>query len=362
VGNQIFITPDAITVGEFRGFSGRGNEASYIGFDAESSNIDVFATDLTTGKIRRLTSHPEYCDPVDISPDDNWSVVMDTRGTGRQMWVSGMRGIPPLTDLVSTSAVASTRNNGNRRFFQPWIIDRYGDRGTYIGQKVNEAGDGSPGSVNDPQWNGAADPRWSPDGTKIAYWQALTVSPACGGQNPLPCPNITASGGRTFRFMLAHLTSRSPLHLPPVETHSDVIPWGVTYVPENDSTDLYSPPRPGLYTLEGKASGSASVNLSNDSVGDAIRTVSVAYANFSNDGINILNGVENVTGYSSTPTLIHLDWYSDLISTGNTTSTKKTSADGFHLDIDLMLNLFEANGTLTTVIDDTVWKQPENGT
>jgi WD40 repeat protein len=75
----LHINPQSVTVGELRGFSGTGREVTYIGFPAESSNIDVFAADLTTGKVRRLTSHPEYVDPVDISPDDQWTVVMDTR-------------------------------------------------------------------------------------------------------------------------------------------------------------------------------------------------------------------------------------------------------------------------------------------
>ncbi|CAF2172770.1 unnamed protein product [Rotaria magnacalcarata] len=141
----LHINPQSVMVGELRGFSGTGREVSYIGFPAESSNIDVFAADLTTGKVRRLTSHPEYVDPMDISPDDQWTVVMDTRSSGRQMFMAGMRGVPPLTDIVSSSATSSTRNNGVRRFFQPYLIDYYGDRGAYFGQKINAAGDGSPG-------------------------------------------------------------------------------------------------------------------------------------------------------------------------------------------------------------------------
>ncbi|KAL2873739.1 hypothetical protein SGCOL_011053 [Colletotrichum sp. CLE4] len=175
------INYDAITVGELRGFSGTGKEVTYIGYPVESSNIDVFAADLATGKVRRLTAHPEYTDPVDISPDDQWTVAMDTRGSGRQMFMAGLRGIPPLTDLVATSAASSTRNNRGRRFFQPWLIDGHGDRESYFGQQLNAEGSGVPGSgaINDPEWNGRADPKWSNDGTHIVYYQALTVSPEC---------------------------------------------------------------------------------------------------------------------------------------------------------------------------------------
>ena len=78
-----------------------------------------------------------------------------------------MRGLPPLTDLVTVSAVSSVRNNGDRRFFQPFLLDRYGDRGNYYGQQIN-AGNGKPESPSDPNWNAMADPRWSPDGASVS--------------------------------------------------------------------------------------------------------------------------------------------------------------------------------------------------
>ena len=177
----------AISVGEFRGFSKDGREAFYIGYPWESCNIDVFAVDMATGKIRRLTSNPEYIDPLDSSPDDKWIIAIDTRGSDRQMFMAAMRGVPPIIDLLTTAYVSSVRNNGLRRFFEAYLIDRYGDRGDYQGQLLT-AGDGAPGSISDPNWNAMADPRWSPDGTRVVFWQAQVTSPACGGSNPLPCP------------------------------------------------------------------------------------------------------------------------------------------------------------------------------
>ena len=58
----------------------------------------------------------------------------------------------------------------------------------------------------------------------------------------------------------------------------------------------------------------------------------------------------------------HVDWYSDIVSTGEQEGTKKTSPEGFHLEIDTMTNIFNANGTLTTTVDGQVFKQPANGT
>ncbi|KAI0114753.1 hypothetical protein F4814DRAFT_439880 [Daldinia grandis] len=352
-GNRIRVNPEAITVGEFRGFTGSGREATYIGSPRESSNIDVFAVDLISGAVRRLTSHPEYCDPIDISADDEWIAIMDTRGSDRQMFMAGMRNIPPITDLVSATAASSTRNNGERRFFQPYLLDRYGDRGDYYGQRINGAGDGSPGSINDPLWNGRADPRFSLDTTRLVYWESLTVAPACGGNNPLRCPNSTEPGGRTERLMMAHFTSRQPVPLAHVEPLSDTIPWATPYEPG------YVPPLPlyvpsGEYIMYGAVAGSAQITIVADANLTIVESVAVKYDNFSDDGLTFLDGTENVTTRNPTVTLNMVDWYSDLVQTGRTNATKVTSADGFHLSIDVLTNIFNANGTLSTTINGTL--------
>lgn len=163
-------------------------------------------------------------------------------------------GIPSITDLVTSTAVASIRNNGQRRFFQPWLIDGYGDRGAYQGQQLN-AGDGSPGSVSDPNWNGRSQAAWSPDGTKIVYWQSIVTAPGCGGQNPLPCPESTEPGGRRTRLMIAHLPGREPLPITsePVTPISDVVPWGTPYTP-GDPHPTRPYPREGNSRCAGRCS------------------------------------------------------------------------------------------------------------
>lgn len=61
-----------------------------------------------------------------------------------------------------------------------------------------------------------------------------------------------------------------------------------------------------------------------------------------------------------------VDWYSDLTQTVHakdgttTTNTKKTSSDGFLLSIDVLTNIFDATGTLTTTIDGKAYRQPVN--
>ncbi|KAL4958752.1 TolB family protein [Aspergillus stella-maris] len=358
-GDEIIINPNAITVGELRGFSGSGKEVTYIGYPAESCNWDIFAADLSTGKVRRLTQHPEYIDPIDVSPDDQWAVILDTRGSDRQMWLSGMRGIPPITDLITSSITSATRNNGQRRFFQPWLIDRHGDRGSYFGQQINAVGDESPVAINDPNWNARADPRWSPDGTQIMYHQTLVQAPACGGDNPLPCPVSTMPGGRVNRLMLATLTSRKPLPPQPVAVVPEYIPWGTPYSPD-DTLPARPLPPPGEYILKGAVSGMAEVEIIGDST--SISQIAVRYTNFSNDGLNAIVGTENVTVTHLSISASRADWYSDLTLTGKIESTKKTGPSGFHLEIDAMVNVLNATGTMTTTIDGIIYEQPANGT
>lgn len=357
--DQLRINHDGITVGEFRGFSKNGREAFYIGYPWESCNIDVFAVDLQTGKVRRLTSNPEYVDPLDASPDDKWIVAEDTRGSDRQMFMAAMRDVPPIIDLITAGAVSSVRNNGDRRFFQPFLIDRYGDRGAYQGQQLN-AGDGRPGSISDPNWNAMADPRWSYDGTRVAYGQAQVTSPACGGTNPLVCPAPTEPGGRRYRLMVARFTSRKPLAFKSPAPFPDEVPWGTPYVPGSPAPQYPRIPE-GAYTLRGRVSGSAKVVITDTPDHRTIKSVSVAYDNYSDNGESVINGTESVSGGYIRLTTALIDWHSNLTQTGKVHGTKMTSPDGFKLSIDVMRNIFEATGTLTTTINGHAYTQPANG-
>lgn len=360
---RIVLPTDSPTVGELRGFSGSGQELTYIGYPTESSNIDVYAANLQSGKVRRLTAHPEYCDPVDISPDDKWHVVMDTRGTERQMFLSGLRGIPPLTDLVNVAAVSSVRNNGYRRFFQPWLLDHSGDRDGYVGQKLNAEGSGVPGSgdINDPEWNGMADPKWSWDGTRIVYTQVQTMSPACGGANPLPCYPSKEDGGRSERIMVAHLAGREASTPPVVEPVPDEIPWGTKFPPGSHPPERPSLP-PGEYRLQGKTSGHAAMSLASREGTEIIETVSVVYHDFSDDGLDFLIGSEKVSVTSPSPTLQQVTWYSNITQTGPNAGTKMTSPGGFNFEVDVMKNIFQAKGSMVTTVGGEDYFQPANGT
>jgi hypothetical protein len=344
-------------IGEFRGFTSDGKSA--IGVGTQSSwNFDAFATNLQTGVSTRLTRDPAYTDPVTTSPDDNWTAVMDGRVDDRMNFASALPGVPPLVDLANVSGVANLYNNGNRRFFEPYLIDRYGDRGTYHGQQLNACKSGDnpnagSGSICDPLWNGRANPAWSPDGTNVVYWQALATAPACGPANPsVPtCPTSFEPGGRRTRLMIAKLVSRRPQPLPtgPVQTVSDTVPWGIAYQVGSPLPSRTHIPA-GTYTLNGKVFGSATVVVTENSALTSVASVSVTFTNFSDDGINIINGTESGT---HTPTA----WHANLTLTGCHTGSEVTSEPG-----GFTVTATTRTGTLTTTVDGVSYVSPPTGT
>jgi hypothetical protein len=363
---QLIWNPGAANVGELRGWTADGKEFTTIGNPAESGYTDVYAVNLKTGKIRRLSGNQQYVDPLDVSPNGKWEVEMAVAPSQRQDFLSGMHAIPPLTDLTTSELNASVRNNGNRRFFEPVLVDQYGGRGSYNGQLLNACSTPAeqmvPGSVCDPNWNGGADPRWSPDGTQVSYWQGLAVSPACGGANPLQCETSTEPGGRTFRLMVATFTTRKPVTITrPTAVAPDTVPWGTPV-----TTERPTPIRPaiptGTYVLKGKVFGQATVTITDTSLKNAIATVAVKYSNYSDDGYYVLNGTEKTTKTfdPNNATVAKVDWYSNLKQSGCVKASKVTSANGFHVTIDVLTNEFDAVGTLTTTVNGRTYTQPLN--
>lgn len=336
-------------IGEMRGWTRDGRKVIGMGF-VESGNADLFITDLDRGASHRLTRDPAYTDPMMMSPDDKWFVAMDTRTTERHLYYSAMQGIPPLLDVLTLPIAVCCYNDGNRRFFQPILLDVHGDRGSYRGQQLN-AGPGLPGSPSDPNWNGRADPAWSPDGTRLVYWQALVTAPACGDSKGQPCPASTEPGGRRTRLMMAHLTSRKPLPPRKVVAGPINVGWAIPLQPGDPLPRRGSELPPGKFVLHGKFGGSADVEIERGA-GGGIRSIRVRYHDFTDDGQHIINGTESAL--REAPGLLSsVVMHSDLRATGLQNGTRKTGPDGFVFSF-----RGAQRGQLVTVIDGKEYRSP----
>jgi hypothetical protein len=140
----------------------------------------------------------------------------------------------------------------------------------------------------------------------------------------------------------------------------DLIPWAVPYIAgKPDAVRKYI--REGNYTLKGTASGYASVVLLENASKTRLHTVTVDYHAYSEDGRSFLHGTQSVTETIERMTLDKLEWYSNLTWTGEYEGSQITSPEGFRLNIDVMKNDFQANGTLKTIVGGVKYVQPRNG-
>jgi hypothetical protein len=359
--SRLIANPAKGAIGEARGWTRDGKDAVGMGIP-EAGAVDMYITSLKTGASQRLTSEPGYADPIMMSPDDKWFVVLDNRGVDRHMYYAAMRGVPPITDILTLMVKLSDQygyRNGQRRFFQPYLIDSWGDRsgpwGEYSGQQLN-SGSGAPGSASDPNWNARADPAWSPDGTNVVYWQALVTAPACGGANPLPCPISTEPGGRHSRLMIAHLPDRKPLALGRKASPGAItVPWGTRYE-AGDPMPTRSAIPEGSFTLAGRAGGSAQVEIRKN--GGRPVFVSARYDRFTDDGQHVIDGTESaeLVLKDGKPRIV---WHSDLRASGKQTGTKKSSEPGGFV-ISPMGEPLE--GELVTTIDGKTYRPVQKGT
>jgi hypothetical protein len=346
---KLIHNPPRGQIGEMRGWTADGRSVIGMGFQ-NSGNADIFITSLKPdARSHRLTRDPAYTDPMIMSPDDKWFVAMDGRKTTRHLFYAGMEGVPPLIDMLTLGAAVCCYNNGNRRFFQPIMIDVHGDRGAYRGQQLN-AGPGTPGSVSDPDWNGRADPAWSPDGTNVVYWQALVTAPSCGGAHTPPCPTSTEPGGRRTRLMMARLTSRKPMPVRNVAAQPIKVDWAVPLKAGDPLAPRGRGLPPGKYVLDGKVGGKAEVEI-----GEGFSTISVRYTDFTDDGGHIINGTESAKREGA-GLLGRVVWHSDLRSSGLQTATKKTSPEGYVFSFRGPIS-----GDLVTTIDGKEYHPPKPG-
>lgn len=253
-------------LGELKQFS-RDNQSVYVAAFVTNpfgaANSDALQIDLATGAVLgRVTKHPAYDEPVELSPDDQWFLV----GSGRTAGLA-----ETFSQLERPSLISEAIGNVTFYYFltqrpallEPWLVDRYGARDGYIGQPLKPLGtrDG---------WDGLMIPNWHPDGTRIVWYERNLD------------PSLLAPGDITTRLRIATLTSRSPVVSPVLPQPLPSLAWAPPlsgYVP---------PASPEPATRDGMFAGRADVVF----VPGPTNHVEITYSGYSDDGRTFLDGTE----------------------------------------------------------------------
>lgn len=249
----------------------------------EAGHYDDMVIDLATGDVRRLTHHPDHDEGIRFSPDEQWAVLLSGRTDNRVEFL-GLLPRPPYIDWLAFSihfvAIAGAPGDGlspggsakeRDCYVDPWLLDRWFERGDYLGQRLLAPEDGWE-SVG----QNAGGMRWSPDGTEIALleqrWRRLTTP----GEEP------------ASRLRIARLENRDPL--PPARRVATVATpeprWAIRY------EDWIVPDTGGLRVVKGRVSGTATIR--NDLPSALQGELEVVYRDYSDDGRTVLDGSERI--------------------------------------------------------------------
>lgn len=244
----------------------------------EAGHYDTSVIDLGSGEVRRLTRHPDHDEGIRFTPDEEWFVLQSAR-TDERVEFLGLLPRPPYLEWIAFSlhfvAIAGAPNDGlspgtdrDERdcYVDPWLLDRWFERGDYIGQRLlrPEAGwvsiEGNAGGFG-----------FSPDGTRLALIERRW-------RNEPPAT----------RLRIASFPSRDPI---PPERVVPIVPtpeptWAIRY------EDWIVPDTLGVTVIPGLVSGTAT--LRNAMPTAVAGELEVTYRDYSDDGLHVLDGFERI--------------------------------------------------------------------
>ncbi|NTY58341.1 TolB family protein [Mycolicibacterium sphagni] len=227
-------------------------------------NYDIWLLDTATGERRPLTSDLDYNEAGEIAPDGKTTYFSSARGLNR-MTVFTQLARPALIDSASFGQIGRVGLWNNRRCMnEPWLMD------TAIGQQ--EGGYSGQPIVIDPAWT-IRGWSWFDDSTRAL----VNEQPGPGGSE------------KQTRISILKFPARTPT-VPQPPIHQDPAKIAQWSVPVKDFNPLMGRIMP-MRVLKGKHSGTAIVSYLGSY---ASGKFSVAYANYSDDGMTFLNGVESI--------------------------------------------------------------------
>jgi hypothetical protein len=247
---------------------------------ASAGQYDTSVVDLETGELRRLTDHPDHDEGIRFTRDEQWAVLQSAR-TDQRVEFLGLLPRPPYIDWIAFSthfvAIAGAPGDGispgsdpDERdcYVDPWLLDRWFERGDYIGQRLLQPAEGWVSIEGNAGGFG-----WAPDGTRLGLIERRWRHAVPPGQT---------------RLRIASFPNRAPI------AEADVVP--VVPTPEPTWALRYEewivPNTLGVTVIPGKASGTATIR---NAMPAAIQgEVEVVYDDYSDDGAHVLDGFERL--------------------------------------------------------------------
>lgn len=248
--------------GELKQFSPDGSVAYVSEFveGPEAGNGDVMAIDLKTGESSRLTTFPDYDEPVEPSPVSEWFTVGSARGAAIFEPLAQVRR-PNVIGAALSPMALYLFNTYRDELLEPWLITARSEADGEMGVLLN------PGSIA-AGWEGRMIPNWHPDGNRVVFWEADVDSTA-------------GSADAGSRLVVSTVDGLGPGTERPAPTTPD-LGWA-------PSLAGYSPGGPYIpESREGAVSGRMDVTVTSA----ASLTIDVTYTGFSDDGEWVLDGTE----------------------------------------------------------------------
>jgi hypothetical protein len=256
---------------EAKCFTDGGTTLVFTGTRDHGGNIDVYTLDLVDGSVQRLTRHPDWDEEVEFSRDGKWFVVNSTRAHNI---LAPMANVPQPAFLTYATVHLLVRLGVDGDLYaphEPYLFDRFGERGDYGGQRLGTHGGAG--------WAERGGPRWHPDGTQVVWTELLEPGWTEG------LGDIAISNDRgASRMMLGTFTDRTPV-APQAVVSTPIPAWSVPI-------EQVAPRGDVLLRLDGKYSGSVELDLKGLLIAGSTRAI---YDNYSWDGEHVLDGTMATT-------------------------------------------------------------------
>jgi hypothetical protein len=248
----------------------RGRKLLFSSTRAGGLNLDVYALDLGTGRVTRLTRNKEWDEDTQFDPTDRFLILSSARRMHNQLRTTALADLPSFIDaaLTATLAPGSLATDAQRRHtLEKWLTTPAQERTGGGGEMLN---------IKRGGWTGTATSSpWSPAGDEAAWAER-----GRGGATRL----VVVRFPRLRR--LRHPACADPAHEPACRTAT---PRWAPLVKDYPRLDA------GTYRIAGPRGGQATLTLSPTLLGPDI---GVTYAGYTTADGRILTGRVAISGYS----------------------------------------------------------------